>query len=198
MAAETGHAASRVYLAEDGSLHLNSGKVFDASETDITTNLNLSGSVTATPTELNKLAGVVAGTTSASKALVVDAQKTLDVLTVTTLTAPTAVDQRLRLSPQPTDTYSATMTIDVTFSYHIIAADSATSASPALTPSAAGTAGDLIIIRTTAATNTVTATFSSTFHSSGTQATTVGAFSTIMFVSDGTRWLEIGRTTAMA
>ena len=38
----------------------------------------------------------------------------------------------------------------------------------------------------------------STFHSSGTQATTTGTFSTIVFVSDGTRWLEVCRTTALA
>lgn len=41
-------------------------------------------SITATPTELNKLAGVTAGTTTASKALVVDANKNVDTLSITT------------------------------------------------------------------------------------------------------------------
>jgi hypothetical protein len=72
MSAESGHAASRVYIGQDGHLHLNGAKVYDGSETDITSTLNLSGDVTATPTELNTLAGVTAGTVSASKAVVVD------------------------------------------------------------------------------------------------------------------------------
>ncbi len=119
---------------------------------------------------------------------------------IATLTASTvAIDKLLRLSPKPTDTYSATMTIDVTYSYHLVAGANGTSATVTFTPSAAGTAGDILIIETTAtAAGTVTATFASTFHSSGTQATTLSTSSTIMFVSDGTKWNEIARTTALA
>lgn len=110
-----------------------------------------------------------------------------------------AIIKRLTLSPHPTDTYSANMTIDVTFSYHLVAGVSGTSATVTFTPSAAGSAGDVLIIETTAdASGTVTATFASTFHPSGTQATTASHFSSIMFVSDGTRWVEVARTTALA
>jgi hypothetical protein len=56
MAAEAGHAPSRVYIDQSGNLHLNGATVFDAGETDITANVNLA-SVTATPTELNALHG---------------------------------------------------------------------------------------------------------------------------------------------
>lgn len=106
--------------------------------------------------------------------------------------------QLLNVGPAPTDTYSATMTIDVTKSSHIIAASNGTAAASTLTPSAAGNAGDLLTILTEAdASGTVTVTFAATFHSSGTQATTASHFSSILFQSDGTRWLEIGRTTAL-
>lgn len=116
-----------------------------------------------------------------------------------TQTATTAIERRQRFSPQPTDTYAASMTIDVTYTYHIVAGVSGTSATVTYTPSAAGTAGDLLIIATEAdASGTVTATFASTFHPSGTQATTASHFSTITFISDGTRWLEVCRTTALA
>lgn len=199
MVAEKGHAANRLYFSDDGNLHLNGGKVFTSTEADITSTLDLTTNVTATPTELNVLGGVTPGTTTASKALVVDASKTLDVLTATTLTTLTAVNQLQRLSPAPTDTYGSAMTIDVTYSFHVVAGLFATSASVTYTPSAAGTAGDLLVIRTASgAGGTVTATFATTFHSSGTQATTTGHWSTIMFVSDGTRWLEVRRTTALA
>jgi len=104
----------------------------------------------------------------------------------------------LSMQNQPTDTYAATMTIDVTKSSHVISVSNTTSATVTLTPSAAGTEGDLLFIVTEAdSSGTVTATFASTFHSSGTQATTLSKFSTILFQSDGTRWLEVCRTTAL-
>lgn len=115
-----------------------------------------------------------------------------------TSTATIALDRLVRLSPQPTDTYAASMTIDVTYSYHVVAGVSSTSATVTYTPSAAGSPGDILIIETKAdASGTVTATFASTFHSSGTQATTLSKFSTIMFISDGTQWNEVARTTAL-
>lgn len=107
--------------------------------------------------------------------------------------------QQLNVSPAPLDTYSATMTIDVTKGLHVIAASSTTSATTTLTPSAAGSKGDMLTILTEAdSSGTVTATFASTFHSSGTQATTASHFSSITFQSDGTRWVELCRTTALS
>lgn len=163
MVAEAGHAPNRVYIAQDGSLHLNGGKVWDSSEVDVT---------------------ATQGTTSS----------------IASLTASTvAIVKKLELSPQPTDTYASTMTIDVTYSTHVVAGVNGTSAAVTMTPSAAGTAGDVLTILTSAdGTGTVTATFASTFHSSGTQATTLSHFSSITFQSDGTRWIEIARTTNLA
>ncbi len=54
--------------------------------------------LTATATELNKLAGVTAGTVTASKALVVDSGSKLDALTVTTLEATTLTHHAVALS----------------------------------------------------------------------------------------------------
>jgi hypothetical protein len=74
MSAEAGHHPNRIYHSQDGDLHLNGAKVFDANEVDITSTLN--GVATA----------AVAGTAEASKVPVLGAGKDLDVLTVTTLT----------------------------------------------------------------------------------------------------------------
>lgn len=117
-----------------------------------------------------------------------------------TLTATTAlIAKKIEMSPQPTDTYSATMTIDVSYSYHIVQAVNGTSATCTMTPSGAGTAGDILVIVTeTDGSGTVTVTFASTFHSSGTQASTASKRSSIMFVSDGTQWIEVCRTTALS
>ncbi len=105
----------------------------------------------------------------------------------------------LSVGPAPVDTYGSAITIDVTKSSHIIAGVSGTSATSTLTPSAAGNAGDLLTILTSAdASGTVTVTFASTFHSSGTQATTASHFSSIVFQSNGTIWIELSRTTALA
>lgn len=107
--------------------------------------------------------------------------------------------QLLAVGPKPADTFASTMMIDVTKSLHVISASHATSATLALTPSAAGSAGDVLIILTeTDSGGTVTTTFASTFHSSGTQACTLSTFSSILFISDGTRWVEVCRTTAVS
>lgn len=141
-----------------------------------------------------------------SAAVAAGGTPTFTTLTVTGATSLAAVASTGRDSmtlanfgPAPTDTYAATMTLDVTKSSHIIAGVSGTSATVAFTPSAAGTAGDLLTILTSAdASGTVTATFASTFHPSATQVTTASHFSTITFQSDGTRWLELCRTTNLA
>lgn len=110
----------------------------------------------------------------------------------------TAQIQKLSIGPAPVDTYGAAITIDVTKSFHVIAASNTASAATTLTPSGAGAAGDYLEILTEAdSSGTVTATFASTFHPSGTQVTTLSKFSTIAFRSDGTRWLELFRTTNM-
>jgi len=62
MTAESGHAASRVYIAQDGSFHENGAGIYDADETAKTaTNaeLNILHGVTANSAELNVLDGVV-------------------------------------------------------------------------------------------------------------------------------------------
>lgn len=56
MAAENGHEPSRVYEAQDGSLHLNGGSVFDSNENDIKAELDLLTGLTATAAQLNQAA----------------------------------------------------------------------------------------------------------------------------------------------
>lgn len=113
--------------------------------------------------------------------------------------AQKTITQQLELGPAAAETYASAVTIDVTKSFHVIAASNTTSAASTFTPSAAGTAGDVLEILTEAdSSGTCTVTFASTFHSSGTQATTASHFSSIAFRSDGTRWLELSRTTNLA
>lgn len=75
MAAEAGHEPNRVYVSQDGNLHLNGGKVYDSTETDITSTV---GGVAV---------AAVAGTAEASKVPLLGASKNLDVLTIGVLTA---------------------------------------------------------------------------------------------------------------
>lgn len=106
---------------------------------------------------------------------------------------------RLTIAPKTNQSYSNAMTIDVTISNHVISAVSGTSATSTWTPSAAGSAGDILMITTEAdASGTVTITFGGSFHALTTQVTTASHFSTITFQSDGTRWLEAGRVTNLA
>lgn len=103
------------------------------------------------------------------------------------------------IGPAPTDTFSASMTIDVTHSLHVVAASHTTSATTTMTPSAAGSAGDqLTILIETDSSGQVVTTFASTFHTTGTQTCTASTFSSITFVSDGSRWIETGRATALS
>lgn len=76
---ETGHAASRAYIDQDGDFHLNSANF----------RLDESGTVLST-TEFGYLDGVTAGTLTPSKAVVVNGSNTVDQITVTTLTTTTA------------------------------------------------------------------------------------------------------------
>lgn len=105
----------------------------------------------------------------------------------------------LAVGPAPTDTFASTITADVTKSLHVIAAASGTSATCTVTPSAAGSAGDLLVFRiATTSAGTVTFTFASTFVPNGTLAVQASKFATIAFVSDGSRWCELFRTTDLA
>lgn len=102
---EAGHAPSRFYMDADGILHLNgstfatdeSGNVLSEGELELLDGLNTSGKIvqsTATLTlgEADVLDGVTAGTVTASKALVVNSSKELDVMMVTSETVTPAAD----------------------------------------------------------------------------------------------------------
>jgi len=106
---------------------------------------------------------------------------------------------KLNIAPKTGQTYSNAMTIDVTNSNQVLAVSFTTSGTSTWTPSAAGTAGDLLLLETTAdASGTVTVTFAASFKTSGTQATTASHFSSILFISTGSAWLEVARTTNLA
>ncbi len=108
--------------------------------------------------------------------------------------------QQVQLTPSPTDTFAATMTVDMTYGYHLIAGNHTTSATCTLTPSGAGSEGQTVTLelQETAGTGTIVWTFASTFHSNSTLTTSSSQFSSITFVSDGTRWVESARTTSVA
>lgn len=70
MSAEAGHAPNRVYVGQDGNLHLNGGKVYDSSENDITSTV---GGVPV---------AAVAGVVEASKVPLLDSNKHIDTLSI--------------------------------------------------------------------------------------------------------------------
>lgn len=106
---------------------------------------------------------------------------------------------KLTLAPLTSQTYTNALTIDVTISNHTIAASNTTSATSTWTPSATGSAGDVLFLTTIAdASGTVTVTFAATFHPSATQVTTASHYSTICFISTGSVWVELYRTTNLA
>jgi hypothetical protein len=201
--AGTARRIARIVLAPNeqavlSNIPVESGDVVKCATTDATTvDYDLTGvganglavlpNFPPTSLQLFDAAGAVkaaAGTTSSA--------------TVTGTTA--VVGKKFTTSPAPTESaFGAAMTIDVTYGIHFIPGVNGTSATVTFTPSAAGTAGDELTIITSAdATGTVTATFASTFHSSGTQATTASHYSSITFVSNGTIWIERSRTTNLA
>jgi len=73
MTAEAGHHASRIYVAQDGSLHLNGAAVYDSNENDISGELDLLNGITATAAEINYLDVTTLGVVQASKAVTADA-----------------------------------------------------------------------------------------------------------------------------
>ena len=88
MTAEAGHHPNRSYVDQNGNFHLNGASFFNDGEEDISDEFEaLNGAATAlaaldnlSATELGYLDTVTAGTVTASKALVVDASKQLDVI----------------------------------------------------------------------------------------------------------------------
>ncbi len=71
MAAEAGHAASRVYRDQDGNFHLNGASFFNDAEEDISPALESLDQISIA--ELEFLDGALAGTVVASKTVVYDA-----------------------------------------------------------------------------------------------------------------------------
>ena len=82
MTAEAGHHAERIYVDQEGDLHLNGASFFNDAEDDISASLEVLN--TLAPGELGFLDGVTAGTALASKALVLDASK--DIATIRNIT----------------------------------------------------------------------------------------------------------------
>ena len=78
MATEQGHHANKVYIDQNGDLHLNGAQFFNDAEEDIAPALESLDQISIG--ELEYLDGVTAGTVTASKALVVDANKDLSTL----------------------------------------------------------------------------------------------------------------------
>lgn len=182
----------------------SAGKVLSAALNTVAVAQGGTGAASASITAFNNITGFTAagatGTTSTnlvfstSPALVTP---TLGVASATSLSI--GATGKLNVAPKTNDVYGAAIALDVTISNHVIAAANTTSASCTITPSAAGTAGDWIFIDTVAdGSGTVTVTFASTFHPSGTQATTANHFSSIAFKSTGTVWVEQYRTTDLA
>lgn len=79
MAEEFGHHSSRVYVGQDGAFYLNGAAFYNDAGDDISDSLESLNSLA--PAELAYIDGVTAGTVTASKALVVDANKAIQTWT---------------------------------------------------------------------------------------------------------------------
>ena len=102
----------------------------------------------------------------------------------------------LNIGPSVNDTYGATVSIDVTKSNHNVLGVSSTSATATYNASAAGNDGDILIITTAAdASGGITITLGTNFKKTATQVLTASHWGGLMFKSDGTEWVEIGRAT---
>lgn len=135
------------YLAAGSATQLN---VITGSTLNIVDNsaLKIAGTaITATATELNKLAGVTAGTTTASKALVVDANKALDTATIGNLQLVTNTITATNTNGSITLTPNGSGQVNV--SSAINAAQGASIASAATTNLASATGNFITITGTT-------------------------------------------------
>ncbi len=99
-------------------------------------------------------------------------------------------------------TYSATQAIApllvVGGRYVRINGVNATSATTTITTTFVAPEGALLQVAVRATGGTVTATFSTGFKVSATAAATIGTQMTVDFTSDGTNWIETGRSLAIA
>lgn len=81
MAAEAGHHSSRSYMDQAGAFHINGAPFWNDAEEDISASLEVLNSLA--PAELAFIDGAVAGTLTASKAVVVDASSQIDTFDIT-------------------------------------------------------------------------------------------------------------------
>ena len=97
-------------------------------------------------------------------------------------------------------TYAATQAIASILQYSRyveIAGSNTTSSTTSITTTFVATPGSLLIVNVKAdSSGTVTATFSTGFKSTGTVAATLSTNFPVLFVSNGTAWVEVARPTA--
>ena len=108
-------------------------------------------------------------------------------------------------APSPTNispTFAATMALDsqvlTSAGVNILASHTTSATVTFTTATVCPPLALLMVIMTTDGTGTVTATFSTGFKVTATLAGTSTTRSVVLFVSDGTYWIEIGRNTAQA
>jgi hypothetical protein len=98
-------------------------------------------------------------------------------------------------------TYAATQAIGGILQYCgfvLIDGVNATSATCTITTTYVARAGAQIAVAVRGGGGTVTATFSTGFKTSATAAATIGTLMTVSFRSNGTNWVESGRSLAIA
>lgn len=98
-------------------------------------------------------------------------------------------------------TYAAAQEIGAILQYSrfvIIDGVNATSATCTITTTFVGTPGAILSVAVRGGGGTVTATFSTGFKVSATAAATIGTLMTVNFRSNGTNWVETGRSLAIA
>lgn len=98
-------------------------------------------------------------------------------------------------------TYAATQAIGSILQYSrwvIIDGVNATSATCTITTTFVGPSGSQLAVAVRGGGGTVTATFSTGFKVSATAAATIGTLMTVTFRSNGTNWVESGRSLAIA
>ncbi|CAB4220471.1 hypothetical protein UFOVP1625_34 [uncultured Caudovirales phage] len=105
-------AGKGAFLALSGAQTVTGDKTFSGTANH-TGPLQISGTaITATAAEINKLAGVTAGTASASKALVVDANKDIDLAGGSVAAANLVLSGNLTVNGTTTTINSTTMSVD--------------------------------------------------------------------------------------
>ena len=98
-------------------------------------------------------------------------------------------------------TFAATVDVSNILNYSTyvrIIGVNATSATCTITTTVVGNAGAILAVACEGSDGTVTYTFSTGFKVSATAAATVGTAMTVTFRSNGTNWIEAGRSLAIA